>query len=274
MSQNDALPDELDHRRPLAWDWLLCLLTPLSAIAYHHRRASFSMTHVFCLVLAAFVSSLVSIFLTIAWLREYVADYVATKSGGGLAGFWAAFEELPVEERARILGDYFRSTPKAAVLANVAILSKFFAYSTMALAFYVVYKAKVVTRKALSEPFKSSHFIMSSPKGTGSEFMTYAIAVMNPAASYAINSDRRLAYLGISFLQGFLQSFLFGVIVGLFVSRTIPDVASSEVAGTTLTRLIALTVAAFTAAWLLPVRMAVNNLAAARRNYVNTLIIR
>jgi hypothetical protein len=265
--ENPHAPDR-DRRRPSAWDWLLCLLTPINVIAYHHRRAGFSMTHVFCLATASCLSGLVSLGLSFAWFCEYVADYVATDKS-----VWKAFGGLPVEERARLLGDYINSMPKAAVLANLTRLNKFFAFSCVALAAYVVFKARVATRKAQGElgdgQTSSAHFTLSSPKGTGSGFMSYSIAVASPSVSFAINNDRRLAYFAIAFLQATLQSFVFGMCLGLLAARTVPEAAEAVSTG-----VIVFVVVAVAFALILPIRLAVVNFRTARRDYVKTLIIR
>lgn len=236
--------EEQDQRRPITWDWLLCLFAPVSVVAYHHRRASLTHAHVFGLVLVAFLSNLSTMALTWLWMRNTLSSAAVTGASGALI-------------------------VQTGFLAQLTTFNKFFLYATIGLALYVVYQAQRATEKAHSElsskkPKAESCAVLSSPKGTGSGFMSYAIAVMFPSASYAINSDSRLVYAGIALLQATIQPIISGASFGLLGSMYVPNAPSTDLLSVLSTRFGLAMAAAIAVIVAVPVRMAVQNETAAR----------
>jgi hypothetical protein len=83
----------------------------------------------------------------------------------------------------------------------------------------IVYLARCNTEKALESQVESVESpaqppYMCSPKGQGNVYMAYALAVIMPAVSYSVNSDRRLVYVGMHYLSTVLMGHLRKAITG------------------------------------------------------------
>lgn len=286
MSPNNTLDgqtEDRDRRRPISWDWLLCFLAPISVIAYHHRRVSLSLHHVFGLVLAAFISNVASSMLTLMWLRDFLAETVKKAGNDGLIEF---LQSASVEQRNQLISDYLSKAPQWGLVTNVDKLLKVFVYAIRGVAMFVVFKAKVSTELARQElmesyllagstavPSTSAHPVLSSPKGTGSAFMSYAIAVMFPSASYALNADRRRVYYGIALLTAALQLPMMMLLISAVSIKAVADPEEMEVASVASTRAMLGAAALGLMILMLPVRMAIQNVSNARQRYAKTLTL-
>lgn len=278
---------ERDRRRPIGWDWLLCWLYPIGVITYHHRRAHFTMTHVFAIVVACFLMNVVSIVLSLSFFADFLKDIVKTVRLDS-EGVAAVFSKLTPEQRTAMLQQFLNGTPRLTALNSMTRLIRVFAYAMMGFAVYVVFKARTTTEAARREllegylvagstavPSPSMHPLLSSPKGTGPAFMAYTIALMFPALSYALNSDRRLVYYGIALLSTLFQlSFIF-LTFAAAILPSLEDIStqSSEVLSVVATRLAIGAAASGLLYVVLPIRMALMNVYRARQRYAKTLTL-
>jgi len=163
-------------------------------------------------------------------------------------------------------------------------LTRLFGWFVFGLAIYVVWAAWMGTKRARRELAESSlisghstlpsaafHPLLSSPKGSGSAFMAYAVAVMSPGASYAIHSDRRWVSVCVTFFSFILTSICsmyIGAIIGFSVfgdnmERGVLPTAKSLISGMLLIPLVIYIMG--------PLRCAINNVRDARQKHAKTL---
>jgi hypothetical protein len=282
--------EERDRRRPIAWDWLLCFLTPLQIIAYHHRRARIGMGHVCVLVLTAFVINVLTWYASVVSVKEVLGLMLKGTLKGekkaGLTAVFERFEKMTEEQRQALIISFFDTqSPVLGFIGHILKVFRFFGTALIGLALYVVFSARTGTRIARQElvqsylmagysaaPIVSMHPLLASPKGQGDVLFAYIIAFLSPASSYALNSDRRRVFFGIGLLNALLSGgFLFSgfcATVFLMILGEEDQELSLLVAG----RLGFVTLVLFILWLAFPVRMAIANVQKNRQKYGQTLV--
>lgn len=279
---------ERDRRRPCGWDWLLCFIAPLNAISYHHRRAGFTLTHLSILLLVLLFTTYASGLMTFSWLGDLVVKVVEMcKSANDEDGIANKLAALPAERRVQLIQDFFNAGPKTAILSNVGGLGRFLGFAVHGLAFYTVWAAKRATETARRElvegylvsgssaaPSLSMHPVLASPKGTGSAFLSYFIAIFSPSVAYCLNADSRLSAYGISILYGlFYSPFVMSLAASLTINNNAVIISDPELRSLVSTRLMIGAVVALVLAIVFPVRMAVMLVYRSRQRYAKTLTV-
>jgi hypothetical protein len=281
LATTDEFYGERDRRRPCGWDWLLCFINPLTTIAYHHRRAGFSLAHVFVLVVATALAGFGVVFMTTSWVFDFMSAAVKQYGVERVSEVMSRFVALSYYEQVKMTQEYFGVSMKNIVLELSRKFYNYFVLVLVVASLFVVHAAKKATEKSRQEMIDglliagssstnitSLHPFMTSPKGRGSGVLAFLIALINPSVSYAINSDRRLVNFGMSFLSNtllqailFCAGFRFGI--RLFVDNIVKEeVKRSLLNGANIALIVSVSLYVF-----IPLRMAMNNLQNAREKY-------